>query len=181
MLSYIVYLIVLRSLVLVIRVGAMTSRKEKAWLGKPVLYIFTPDGPLQKHRCPHTHKHKVVTINGFTSHMSTRRHTPRAGKPHNLARSTRAPTNPGCTVSLLFSRDHTNTHHKQQRVACILAVARVALAVGAAAAAMAGLTGLGGLLKLGLSRRNAEDHGGGLLGAAALLCQVRVHLAAGAV
>ena len=62
--------------------------------------------------------------------------------------------------------------------ACILAVARVALAAGTAAAAVAGLTGLGGLLELHLRGPDAEDDGGGLHGGAALLLQVRVHLAA---
>jgi hypothetical protein len=55
------------------------------------------------------------------------------------------------------------------------AVAGVALAAVATAAAVGGLAGLGRRLLL---RGNAEDDDAGLSAAAALLLQVRVHLAA---
>jgi len=76
------------------------------------------------------------------------------------------------------------SYHQTQvhRIACSLTLAGVAVAVGAAAAALAGLAG--GHLELpGLApRRHAEDDRGlGLGGAAGLLVQVRVHLAALAV
>ena len=60
------------------------------------------------------------------------------------------------------------------------AVAGVALAAVATAAAVGGLAGLGRRLKLRrlLLRGNAEDDDAGLSAAAALLLQVRVHLAA---
>jgi hypothetical protein len=130
--------------------------------------IFNSDGPLQiymhtPHRLTHT-KHSLHDRNHNVGYQEQT--TPQ----HQQDGQRR----------FLYSLHHTrHDHHKRiDRLHCILAVARVALAVGTAAATMASLDGLGGLLKLRLGRPSAEDDDGGLHGGAPLLFQVRVHLAA---
>ena len=123
-------------------------------------------------------------MNQLQGHMHTRTQKSREQKseqaPHHMHTHTCSTPSDHMLVIHVPSHHHTFVRHNHDRVhSCTLTVAGVALAVGAAAAALAGLTG--GHLKLpslARSSRSEDEHGGDLGGCTALLCQVRVHLAA---